>query len=454
MAKNMLSCEMKNQNVKSKMCHMKKLLLLFTLLFTLQVAFAQTDKETMQRERQRLQQELKEIQANYNKVKGQQKATLGQLNMLQNKMQLQNRYIGNINNEIKLLNDDIYLSNVELTRLQRQVDTLKSEYARSVVYAYKNNSTYDYLNFIFSANNFNDALRRVAYLKSYRAYNESKVKTIKETQSLMEQRKQQLLAKTNQKQSALQNQKVQLNELEGQKKEKDQVVAKLKSQASDLSKQIAVKKKRDNQLRNQIAAVIRREIEKAKEEERKRIAAAKAAEAAKPKASTSSSNNTSTASTTAAAPKSAPARREAIPLNEGELKLANSFERSKGGLPWPVDNGLVSIPFGVSKVGDLMMDNPGLTISTQSAGVTVKAVYDGEVSAVSNTGEGMMVMIRHGRYFTVYSNLSSASVSRGDVVRTGQAIGRAATADDGSGGQVDFMLMVGQSNVNPRPWLR
>ncbi|MBB1285427.1 peptidoglycan DD-metalloendopeptidase family protein [Flavisolibacter sp. BT320] len=434
---------------------MKKLLLLSTLVFSLLAAVAQSDKETMQRERQRLQQELKEIQANYNKVKGQQKATLGQLNMLQNKMQLQNRYISNINNEIKLLNDDIYLSNVELTRLQRQMDTLKSEYARSVVYAYKNNSTYDYLNFIFSAGSFNDALRRVAYLKSYRAYNESKVKTIKETQSLIEQRKQQLLSKTNQKQSALTNQKVQLNELEDQKKEKDQVVAKLKSQASDLSKQIAVKKKRDQQLRNQIAAVIRREIEKAKEEERKRIAAAKAAEAAKPKTSAGANNNSATASTTTTTTsKSAPARRETIPLNEGELKLANSFERSKGGLPWPVDNGLVSIPFGVSKVGDLMMDNPGLTISTQSAGVTVKAVYDGEVSAVSNTGEGMMVMIRHGRYFTVYSNLSSASVSRGDVVKTGQAIGRAATADDGTGGQVDFMLMVGQSNVNPRPWLR
>lgn len=432
---------------------MKKLLFLFACLVAVQFSFAQSEKEKMQRERLQLQQELKEIQANYNKVKGQQKATLGQLNILQNKMQVQNRYISNINSEIKLLNDDIYVSNVELTRLQRQLDTLKSEYARSVVYAYKNNSTYDYLNFIFSASSFNDALRRVAYLKSYRAYNESKVKTIKETQALIEQRKQQLLAKTNQKQSALKNQRSQLDELADQKNEKDQVVAKLKSQASDLSKQIAVKKKRDKQLRNQIAAVIRREIEKAREEERKRIAAAKAAEANKPKANNATTSESKT-TTAAVTPKAAPARRETIPLNEGELKLANSFERSRGGLPWPVDNGVVSIPFGVSKVGDLMMDNPGLTISTESAGVTVKAVYDGEVSAVSNTGEGMMVMIRHGRYFTVYSNLSSASVNRGDVVRTGQPIGRAATGDDGTGGQVDFMLMVGEKNVNPRPWLR
>ena len=430
---------------------MKKLLAFFACILALQVSFAQTDKETMQRERQQLQRELKEIQANYNKVKGQQNATIGQLNILQNKMQVQNRFISNINNEIKLLSDDIYVSNVELTRLQRQMDTLKSEYARSVVYTYKNNSTYDYINFIFSAGSFNDALRRVSYLKSYQAYNQSKVKTIRETQSLIEQRKQQLLSKTNQKQSALQNQKSQLNELEDQKKEKDQVVAKLKNQANDLGNQIAVKRKRDNQLKNQIAAAIRREIERARAEAKKREEAERAAEASRAKANAPTPGSTTT---TAAKPKAATARREPIPLNEGELKLANSFERNRGGLPWPVDNGFVSIPFGVSNIGGLMMDNPGLTISTQAAGVAVKAVFEGEISAVSNTGEGMMVMVRHGRYFTVYSNLSSATVNRGDVVRTGQQIGRAATADDGSGGQVDFMLMVGEKNVNPRPWLR
>jgi septal ring factor EnvC (AmiA/AmiB activator) len=430
---------------------MKKLLAFFACILALQVSFAQTDKETMQRERQQLQRELKEIQANYNKVKGQQNATIGQLNILQNKMQVQNRFISNINNEIKLLSDDIYVSNVELTRLQRQMDTLKSEYARSVVYTYKNNSTYDYINFIFSAGSFNDALRRVSYLKSYQAYNQSKVKTIRETQSLIEQRKQQLLSKTNQKQSALQNQKSQLNELEDQKKEKDQVVAKLKNQANDLGNQIAVKRKRDNQLKNQIAAAIRREIERARAEAKKREEAERAAEASRAKANAPTPGSTTT---TAAKPKASTARREPIPLNEGELKLANSFERNRGGLPWPVDNGFVSIPFGVSNIGGLMMDNPGLTISTQAAGVAVKAVFEGEISAVSNTGEGMMVMVRHGRYFTVYSNLSSATVNRGDVVRTGQQIGRAATADDGSGGQVDFMLMVGEKNVNPRPWLR
>jgi septal ring factor EnvC (AmiA/AmiB activator) len=422
---------------------MKKILFISLCLITVQAAFAQKDKAQMERERQELQQELKEIQANYSKVKGQQKVTIGQLNILQNKMHVQERYVGNINNEIKLLSDDIYISNVEITRLQRQLDTLKAEYAKSLVYAYKNNNSYDYINFIFSASNFNDALRRIAYLRAYRAYNEEKVETIGETQSLIVQRKQQLLGKTSQKKSALQNQQSQLNELENQKKEKAQVVSKLKSQANNLSNQIAIKKKRDKQLKGQIAAIVRREIEKALAEERKRLALEKA----------KAPNNTTTTSNTGAV-KKVTSKKVAIPLNEGETKLAASFERNRGGLPWPVDNGFVSIPYGTSNVDGLLMDNPGITISTPSAGGTVKSVFDGEVSSVSNTGEGMMVMIRHGRYFTVYSNLSSASVNRGDVVRTGQSIGRTAGADDGTGGQVDFILMVESKNVNPRPWLR
>ncbi|HEU4634215.1 MAG TPA: peptidoglycan DD-metalloendopeptidase family protein, partial [Flavisolibacter sp.] len=385
------------------------------------------------------------------KVKGQTKANLAKLRLLQQKLALQDRLIGNINKEIRIINDDIYTSNLEINRLQKQLDTLKSEYAKSVVYAYKNKSSYDFLNFIFSASSFNDALKRVSYLKSYRSYRQQQVANIQETQKLIQDRRQQLLGKQTQKKSALQNQQQQLASLAEQKKEKDAVVAKLKSQEKDLAKQMATKRKRDNVLKNQIAAIVRREIEKAKKEEEARIAAAKKKEA---EANKNTSTTAGTAATTKKAAEPEKKRTDYLVLNEGQAKLAANFASNKGGLPWPVDNGIVSIPFGTSKVEGLTMDNPGITISTPSAGTTVKAVFDGEVSAVSNTGDGMMVMIRHGKYFTVYSNLSSASVSRGDNVRTGQAIGRAAQADDGSGGQVDFMLMIESKNVNPQPWLR
>mgnify|MGYP002778967519 FL=1 len=135
------------------------------------LGWAQTpDKAKLENERKAIQKEISEIQGVYNQVKGQKRETIGQLNLLQKKMHLQGRYIGSINKELRLLTDDIYTSTLEINKLQRQLDTLKAEYARSVVYAYKNKSTYDYLNFIFSAHTFNDALKRIKYLRSYRTY--------------------------------------------------------------------------------------------------------------------------------------------------------------------------------------------------------------------------------------------------------------------------------------------
>lgn len=418
---------------------MKKLLIIIICFLTVQSLLAQpsVEKAKLEKERQEIQNQIQEIQSNYNKVKGLKKESLAKLAILQKKLQLQDRLIGNINKELRNIDDDIYLSNLEIYRLQVQLDTLKAQYARSVVYAYKNNTSFDFLNFIFSANSFNDALRRISYLKSYRAYREEQVNVIKDRQKIIAEKKQQLIAKQSQKKSVLQDQQVQLNELASQKKEKDVVVSKLKSQERQLSKEIAAKKKRDRQLQGQIAAIVRREVERAKREAE-----------AKNKTTVNTTTETTTNKTAATKPKSY------LDLNAKDVALNASFAKNKGGLPWPVDNGVVSIPYGQSVVGGLSIDNPGITISTPSSGMSVKAVFNGEVSAVSNLGDAMMVVIRHGKYFTVYSNLSSVSVSKGSTVSTGEVIGKTGSADDGSGGQLDFMLMVESDNVNPQPWLR
>ncbi|MGV3657062.1 MAG: murein hydrolase activator EnvC family protein [Chitinophagaceae bacterium] len=441
---------------------MKQFFFAFLLLLTA-AAHAQTqDRTKLERERQAIQSELKEIQGVYNQVKGQKKETLGQLTLLQRKMALQNQYVSNINKEVRLVTDEIYLSNLEINRLKRQLDTLKEQYARSVVYAYKNKSTYDYLNFIFSANNFNDALKRVSYLKAYRNYREQQVANIRETQALIEDRRQQLVAKQNQKKAALQNQTQQLAVLEDQKKEKDVVVSKLKSKENELARQIAAKRKQDTQLKNSIAAIIRREIEarrKAEAAEAERLRKAEAARVAAAKKDAAATGNTTT---TVASPevKAEPVKKTApgaIPLNAKEVALSSSFATNRGKLPWPVDNGFVSIHFGSYTVPgtSLKGDNPGITITTPSPGTTVKAVFDGEVIGIFNLGDGMAVTISHGKYFTTYSNLSRVNVSKGSSVKTGQSIGSVAGDDEGgSGGKLDFILMVETNNVNPEPWLR
>ncbi len=435
----------------------KKIFFSFFLFFGVTLfATAQPvdEKARLEKERTDLQRELKEIQGVYDKVKGQTKQTLSQLNVLKRKISLQEQYISNINRELNSIDDQIYLSNLEIYRLQKQLDTLKAQYARSVVYAYKNRSNYDYLNFIFSANSFNDAIRRISYLKSYRSLREKQVGTIRETQQLIAQRKQQQLGRKEQKNVALENQTKQVQELAMQKKEKDAVVSKLKSQEKDLQKQIAAKKKRDRDLQNSINAIVRREIEASRKEAEKR-----AAEEAKKNANVNPVTNPSTNPITTTGPatriKTTTAKPTVIFNSESDLKLNAGFEGNRGRLPWPVDNGFVSIHFGAYNIEGTLLkgDNPGITISTQT-GNAVKSVFDGEVVGVYNLGDGMAVTIRHGRYFTTYSNLTGVGVSKGATVKTGQAIGKAGRDDDGNGGQIDFILMIETKNVNPEPWLR
>lgn len=430
----------------------------FSLLFfwgitTVISAQPADDKARLEKERNDLQRELKEIQGVYDKVKGQTKLTLGQLNVLKHKISLQEKYIGNINKELNSIDDDIYLSNLEIYRLQKQLDTLKVQYARSVVYAYKNRSNYDYLNFIFSANSFNDAIRRISYLKSYRYYREKQVGTILETQQLIAHRKQQQLGKKVQKNAALENQTKQVQELAVQKKEKDAVVSKLKSQEKDLQKQIAARKKRDRDLLNSINAIVRREIEASRLEAKKR-----ADEEAKKNALinpvTNPTTNPGTITTPTTRIKTTIIKPTVVFNSDADIKLNTGFEGNRGRLPWPVDNGFVSIHFGAYNIEGTLLkgDNPGITISTQT-GNAVKSVFDGEVVGVYNLGDGMAITIRHGRYFTTYSNLTGVNVSKGATVKTGQMIGKAGRDDDGNGGQIDFILMIETKNVNPEPWL-
>jgi murein hydrolase activator len=431
-----------------KNSRMKKLTFLALLLVCgLFKAFGQDEKSQMEKERQSLQEELADLQKTYNQIKGQRHVTLGELNVLKRKIEVQERYLNNINRQIRFLNDDIYRSTLEIIRMRKQLDTLKAQYSRSVVYAYKNRSTYDFLNFIFSATNFNDALKRIAYLKSYRSYREQQVNSIIETQQQIESRKRLQISQMEQKKVAIQNQAKQVEVLQSQRREKDVAVTELKSKERELKGQIASKQKRDRDLKNAILAIVRRETKKAEDE-----AKAKASKITANPTSTTTDANTNRTTSLNPAPKS----RSYLDLNAEDVKLNASFGMNKGKLPWPVDNGFVSIHFGPYEIEGTKIKgvNPGLTIATPSPGMPVKSVFEGEVAAVANLGDGMMVTIRHGKYFTVYSNLSSVNVTRGNPISRGEAIGKTGQSDEGNGGQIDFILMIENKNVNPEPWLR
>ena len=425
----------------------KRIYLFLAFVFSSCFLFAQTeDKTQLEKERQEIQKEIKEIQGEYDKLKGRTKQMVGQYNLIEKGLKLQNKYISNISKELRMIDDDIYLSNVEIYRLSKLLDTLRAQYARSVVYAYKNRSNYDFLNFIFSASSFNDAVKRITYLKTYRSYREQQVNTIKETQALIAKRKNDQLNKKKQKDNALQNQTEQAKALEVKKKEKDVVLTQLKSQEKDLQKQLAAKKKRDRDLQNAITSIINREIAAAKKKA--------ADEAAKNNKPVITDPGITKNTTTNAKPNVV---RESVVFNtEADLKLNADFEKNRMKLPWPTDQGYVCIHYGSYQIEGTKIKNvnPGITICTSQPGANVKSVFDGEVVSVFNIGDSKSVMIRHGKYFTVYSNLSSVNVVKGANVNTGQSIGKVAVDDEtGEGGKLEFLLLIENKNLNPEQWL-
>ena len=429
----------------------------FLLFFLNATAQQPVDKNVLQQQREQLRREIAETEKQLNETRKTAKVNIGQLSLINRKMDLQGNVIDNIHGEIRNLDNNIYSSQREINKMSRILDTLKLEYANSMVYAYKNRSNYDFLNFIFSASSFNDAIKRVAYLKSYRSYREMQAENILRTQDMLQERIKILSGTKQRKNIVLKEQDNEMTQLEKQQGEKKVIVDRLRSQQKELTAQVNAKRKQDAKLRNMISAMIRREIEIARNEAAKKEKA-RLAELKKNRADTKDNTAKNDANTkTITRPSTRPISSGSVLVSSDADKALNaSFERNRGLLPWPA-SGYIIAHFGANKLpGNIDYDNPGVTIGVK-IGEPVKAVFDGEVTLVSYIEDKQAVFIKHGKYFTVYSNLSSANVQRGDQVKTGQLIGKAGANDEGQG-QVDFILMKESNNesnnVNPEQWLR
>ena len=410
----------------------------------------------LEKQRAEIQNEINEVRESLELTKKNRKASLTQLSLLQRKLRLRQAAINNVNNQIVFIQNDIGKSRNEIAKLKRDLDTLKSQYQKSVVYAYKNRSNYDFLNFIFSASSFNDALKRVEYLKSYRSYREQQTNTIISTQSLLEKKIGSLEASRKEKDEVLAKQEKDKLELVEEKKEKDQVVSKLKLRERELAKELSAKQRADNKLRASIKAAIDREIrlarQKALEEEKRQKEAALAA--AKVESPSVAKAENPAATSTEAKKDVAVTKKSVFDDTPGGEIISDNFEKNKGKLPWPIERGNIKIPFGTYSIAGTKIkgNKPGRTLETEENS-SVKAIFDGEVSAVFDIEGESNVLIRHGKYFTTYGNLSSASVSKGQKVKSGDVIGKAGPNADGNG-EIEFVLLLENRNLDPAVWIR
>ena len=431
------------------------------LILALVVVAQPKSREELEKQRQQLKREIEETEKLLNNNKTQTKENLLQYNLIAKKVNLQDRVIDNINKDLNMLDNSMFMISKDVRRYDLLLDTLKQEYAKSMVYAYKNRSSYDFLNFIFSAANFNDAIKRISYLKSYRTYREMQGDNILRTQELRKKRIQDLNGTKDEKNEVLKVQSKEMALLETQRREKDRVIAELKKQGKQLNKQIAAKQKQMQKVNNAIAAAIRAAQEEARKEAMAKAAAEKkrikeeADRIAKANASTDVKVN-ATKTTVTTVPKTTPTpapKAESVLLNSENTALNASFEKNRGALPWPLDRGIVLMHYGSNSLpSGTIMDVTSVTISSE-IGSIVKAVFDGTVTAVKPIEDMIVVIIQHGRYFTTYSNLSGVTVQKGQSIKTGQSLGRVAANFDGVGA-IDFYISNETSNYDPEKWLK
>src|SRR5882757_2138942 len=267
------------------------------VLLLLAVCSAQTPAQSrsdLEKERAAIQKEIEDVKRSLDETHKNKRETLGQLALLQRRLKLRESAIQNINAQINVIQGDMNESWREILKLRRELDTLRIQYAESIVFAYKNRSSYDFLNFIFSATSFNDAVKRIEYLKSYRAYREERAENIRRTQELLQGKIDGLKVSRLEKDEVLKKQNKERAILEDEKKEKDAVVSKLKSQEKELKKEMAAKQRQDQKLSGAIAAAIKRARDIAiKEAKSKNSAAAAEKATSKPSRPAESEGSTS-----------------------------------------------------------------------------------------------------------------------------------------------------------------
>ncbi|MDB5116085.1 MAG: peptidase [Mucilaginibacter sp.] len=414
-----------------------KILFFVICVFAAVQARAQTSQELKQR-RESLNKELDQLNHDLQETLNNKKATLKQVNLLKAQISTREEKINVINSEVRNLDSQISESTNTVHSLQNQLDQLKKEYAAMVLFAYRNQSAYNKLMFIFASKDFNQAYKRLKYLQQFATYRERQANHIEATQKDLHVKIVELDKTKEEKHTLLLDQEKEKATL-GEEKQNQMAAVK------DLSKHEGQLKTQQQAKLREIARISRDIIRKSIEEERRRQEEAERIAAAKAKAANKDAP-------VVAKPAVRKSNSEVLNATPEAAKLSSDFLGNRGRLPWPVTNGEITQGFGTYFTEGIKNESTGLDIKTNS-GATVRAVFDGQVTQVQNVLGTYLVIIKHGEYYTAYSNLRSVTVGQGQKISTKQAIGSVATDASTGETQVHFELYKAGTAVDPKNWL-
>lgn len=434
------------------------LLLLLISLFGRSVAQTNPSRDELQKQEQSLRKELDELNELKNQIQKNKKTTLAQLNVIKSKIAKREALVNSIAQQVALIDNTIAANQQDVSRLNAELDTLKSRYAKSIAFAYKNRSGYEYLNFLFSANTFNDAVKRITYLKNYRQNREAQAKAIALSQLDLNDKINQLGLNKKDRVVVLNVQNDQLKDLVDDRKEQDKIISQLKGKEQEVTAQLKQKEAQRKKMQAALMSIIKREMAEAEKKEKDRLAKQKSANDAVAKAEASKSTTKSTGKVSAVEggmTKTAGDRPySALETTEEGREASISIENSKGALPWPVDKGNVFVHFGVENI-------PGTKLNRKSEGIeiaapkgsSVKSIANGTVKYTGDINGDLTVIIQHGKYFTLTTHLSSTSVAVGQEVKAGTILGKSGINLEGEG-SILFILSKEGKSLDPESWLK
>lgn len=392
-----------------------------------------TQKEKLEQRKTQLQDEIEVANGILKKTQKDKELTLSQVRALDKKVKAREELIRTVQTQITNSDREIRRQKNEIARLDGEIKTLKEKYAGMIREAQKRGTPSSALAFVFASDDLQQALKRLYFLRQYSGFRQTQVEEIKALQAEKAKAITAIEAEQGRKRQLLGQEVAQKQELVAEKSQQEAAVAKLKKKESQIATDIKKKRSELQKLEKQIQKIIQDELK------RQREAARKQAEAQNP-GSTTQAGSSSTS----------------FALTPEGAALAKDFASNKGKLPWPVERGIITQNFGENPVpgtSGVTIKNPGVDIGTPSKS-GVRAVFNGEVSTVVRIpGANRVVLIRHGNYFTVYSNLDEVYVKTGDKVTTKQSIGRVAADPETGESTLHFELWMDTNNQDPKPWL-
>jgi len=392
-----------------------------------------TQKEKLEQRKTQLQDEIEVANGILKKTQKDKELTLSQVRALDKKVKAREELIRTVQAQITNSDREIRRQKNEIARLDGEIKTLKEKYAGMIREAQKRGTPSSALAFVFASDDLQQALKRLYFLRQYSGFRQTQVEEIKALQAEKAKAITAIEAEQGRKRQLLGQEVAQKQELVAEKSQQEAAVAKLKKKESQIATDIKKKRSELQKLEKQIQKIIQDELK------RQREAARKQAEAQNP-GSTTQAGSSSTS----------------FALTPESAALAKDFASNKGKLPWPVERGIITQNFGENPVpgtSGVTIKNPGVDIGTPSKS-GVRAVFNGEVSTVVRIpGANRVVLIRHGNYFTVYSNLDEVYVKTGDKVTTKQSIGRVAADPETGESTLHFELWMDTNNQDPKPWL-